>query len=139
MATRGRKSIAALTTVTPTSPRPEPPAHLSETEAAEWRDIAARMPPDWFTRETRPLLEAYCQHVVTRRLLARELAGFDPERLADAEGLKCYDKPTSIAARESNILATLATKLRLSQQSRYGPRAAHSATQRGTVAKPRET
>lgn len=139
MANRGRKSIASLATVTPTSPRPEPPEHLSEAESAEWRDIAARMPPDWFTRESWPLLEAYCHHVVTRRLLARELAGFDRERLAEPEGLKRYDKLTAIAARESNILATLATKLRLSQQSRYGPRAAHSAAQRGTVKKPWET
>jgi hypothetical protein len=70
----GRKSAASLSVVSMIGhERPAPPEELTEDEATEWREIAGRMPHDWFTRENFPLLAEYCRHIVR----ARDLAG-DP-------------------------------------------------------------
>jgi hypothetical protein len=66
----GRKSAASLAVVNVLgNERPAPPDDLTEIEAVEWREIAARMPPDWFTRENFPLLCEYCWHIVRAQIL----------------------------------------------------------------------
>ncbi len=78
MATRGRKSAAALSVVPVTAEqRPAPPEDLTAEQAQEWRAIVARMPADWFTREVQPLLMAYCKHLATFRKLSAAVDGFD--------------------------------------------------------------
>jgi hypothetical protein len=67
---------------------------------------------------------------------ARRLAGlinsFETEWLADPEGLARYDKLLAMAARESGVIASLSTKMRLTPQSRYQPgRAATEAAKGG--------
>lgn len=129
MATRGRKSAAALAVVTALpGQRPEPPAELTDEQAAEWRAIVGRMPADWFTRETQPLLVQYCRHVVKARLVAQAINDFDPAWLADEDGLKRYDKLTQIAEREGRAMSSLATRMRITQQSRYNAAAANTAS-----------
>ena len=120
MASRGRKSAAALSVV-PTLPnqRPEPPAELTKEQAEEWRAVVGRMPAGWFTRETHGLLVQYCRHVVKARLIARALDGYDPAVLATPEGVEAFDKLAKMADREGRALANLATRMRLTQQSHY--------------------
>lgn len=136
MGTRGRKSSASLAVVTALpGQRPEPPAELNEAQANEWRAIVGRMPADWFTRETQPLLVQYCRHVVKARLVAKAVDEFDPAWLADEEGLKRYDKLTQIAEREGRAMSSLATRMRITQQSRYNAAAANTASAKAGVAK----
>jgi hypothetical protein len=78
MGMRGPKSGAALASPTIADlrgdARPEPPADLTEEQAAEWEAVVARLPADWFPRESHGLLAQYCRHVCTARRLARMLA-----------------------------------------------------------------
>jgi hypothetical protein len=143
MAQRGRKSAASLSIVSVLgNKRPAPPEELTEEEAEEWRAIAGRMPPDWFTRESHPLLAAYCRHIVAARLLAKDIerfSRFPPEVRLASDGIELYDRLRKMADRESRVITTLATKMRLSQQSRYTEnRAATAANRSKTVSKPWE-
>jgi hypothetical protein len=120
MTKRGRKSAAslALRPVTPVeaTPRPAPPDELSDEEADEWRAVVDRLPADWFARETHPLLVQYCRHVVTARRIRQLIAKLEAE---EDFSLKDWADTLKMQQRESAVLATLATKMRISQQSTY--------------------
>jgi hypothetical protein len=119
----GRKSAASLAVVNVLgNERPAPPDELTEIQAVEWREIAARMPPDWFTRENFPLLEEYCRHIVRARVLAADITKFErfpSEVRLTSDGIQRYDMLLRMADRERAALLNLATKMRLTQQSRY--------------------
>ena len=136
----GRKSAASLAVVAnlPASlQRPEPLTDLTDAQAEEWRAVVGRMPLGWFTRETHQVLATYCRHVVNARHLAAMLADFDPSWMTEDDGLKRYDKLLAMADREGKAVASTATKLRLTPQSRYQPdRAATAVSKAGAEEKP---
>ena len=115
MAQRGRKSSASLAVVpvVPLAPqgRPEPPEHLNEAEATEWRELVAAMRSDWFGRESHGLLERYVRHVCLARLIANVI----PAQIGD--DIAAFDKLTAMHARESQAISSLATRMRLTHQS----------------------
>jgi hypothetical protein len=127
MGVRGRKSGASLSVSVTNLPgqRPEPPKELTAEQADEWRAVVARMPADWFTRETYPLLVQFCRHVCRSREVEAVLAGFDMR--SDVEG---FDRLTKIAEREGRAVSSLATRMRLTQHSRYSDKGAHGAAAR---------
>lgn len=123
MLSRGKKSTASLTVVPSVDPsvierveRLTAPAQLSKEEADVWRAVTNRMPADWFTPETVPLLTQYCRHTVRADRVAEmiTLAEVDPDL-----GLKEYDRLLKMQDRETRAIAALATKMRISQQSTY--------------------
>jgi hypothetical protein len=119
MMQRGRKSASALSVVAlPGQQRPEPPDELTAAEAEEWRAVVGRLPPEWFTRETHGQLVNYCRHVVKARVIADLIKDFRAEWMATDEGLHRFDKLTHMAERESRAIASLGTKMRITQQSR---------------------
>jgi hypothetical protein len=120
MGNRGRVSAAALTVIGPggieTVRRPEPPIELTDDQAEEWRAIVNRMPADWFTRETVPLLVQYCRTIVRARRLAQLLNNTEKSEELD---VKEYRDLLRSEAEQSGVLMSLATKMRISQQSTY--------------------
>lgn len=118
MGTRGRTSAAALTVVRPgdviSTPRPKPPADLTEEQAAEWRFIVDGLPADWFPPETHQLLAQYCRHVVNARRLASLIEQTDP-----AADFGQYDKLLAAHEREGRAMSSLGTRMRITQQSTY--------------------
>jgi hypothetical protein len=118
MEQRGRKSSAALTLIGPegiaTIGRPEPDATLTEEQAHEWRDIVNRLPAEWFPRETWGLLAAYCRHLVSSRRVA---ALIQEAESAEQLNIDDYDKLLKMQEREGRALSSLATRMRISQQS----------------------
>ena len=122
MASRGRQSAAALALVPPRPERPDdarrpaPPDDLTEQQAEEWRAIVARCPADWFPRETYALLGQYCRHVVSARWLGKLLDQFEREPNVKLDE---YERVSKLVRAESAILASLATKMRLSQHASY--------------------
>lgn len=120
MGNRGRVSAAALTVIGPggieTIRRPDPPAELTDEQAEEWRAIVNRMPADWFTRETEPLLVQYCRTIVRARRLAQLLNNTEKSEELD---VKEYRDLLRSEAEQSGVLMSLATKMRISQQSTY--------------------
>jgi len=108
---------------------------LTGDQAEEWRAVVGRMPPDWFPRETHPLLAQYCRHVVIARRLAEKVNGFDRACLGNLDGLRQYDALLRMSERQTKALATLATKMRLTQQARYRPETAARAADKSTGGK----
>ena len=111
-----RKSAAELAVapqVVSVVPRPVAPSELTDEQAAEWEAVVSRLPADWFPRETHGLLAQYCRHVVEARRIAQLIErqeGYD---------IKEYDMLLKMQEREGRALSSLATRMRITQQSQW--------------------
>jgi phage terminase small subunit len=105
--------------------RPVPPAHLGDEAQAIWRATVNSVPADWFPPGTRPLLEALCGLAVSQQYALRAL-----QRIESGEeqfDQNRWERLQKQLGEVSGRVATLATRLRLTPQSRYGPRSAATA------------
>lgn len=114
---RGRKSLASLTIVsgvTDIVERQRAPHDLNDEETEVWASVVNTFDADWFTPATVPLLAQYCRHAVHARRIAELLdkSMSDPEMPIGA-----YAALLKVQRAESAMLATLATKMRISQQA----------------------
>jgi phage terminase small subunit len=126
-----RASAASLATVSVLpGQRMEPPLRLLAEASAIWREVVATKPSDWFNADSSHLLEAYCHAVVSHRLVSKSVMMFTDEALAQVGGPKQYELLTRMQERQTRVIATIATKLRLTQQSRYTPQAAATASKK---------
>lgn len=116
-----RKSTAALAVAPVAGPlevrRLEAPAHLSDAEREVWLQVVNDQPADAFTPTHMPLLELYCRHVVQARVVADQIAAFEPAWLANDGGLQRYDKLLAMNEREGRAASSLATRLRITRQA----------------------
>lgn len=124
-----RKSAEALGSVAGSiGTRLEAPTDLTELERTMWVQVVDSKPANWFDRDSEPVLKEYVRAAVTCDVLgghvAKALASGDLVEAAQA------DKLLLARDRESRRVASLATKLRLTQQSRYTPQAANTANNR---------
>ena len=92
------------------------PADLTDDQAEEWRAVVNRMPAEWFPRETHALLADYCRHVVMARKISQLIQQSEEGETLDVGE---YDRLGRMAERESRVIASLATKMRLTQQTTY--------------------
>lgn len=136
-----RKSADHLSVVTHLPGAPlEAPSRLDEEGRQLWREIVATKPFDWFQADAAPLLEAYCHAVVAHRRVSACAQKFTTEDLEASKGLARFENMLRIQDRQSRLMATLATKLRLTMQARYGHRSANTAANRvGTGPRPWDT
>ena len=128
MAQRGRRSSASLTLPTVNVEvvrRPDAPYDLTDEQTDEWRAIVSRMPADWFPRETHPVLAQLCRHIVNARRVSQLI---DAELKAEQLNLKMFDDLSRMQARESGAIASLSTKLRLTQQAAVRAESARKPT-----------
>lgn len=124
---RGRKSADRLELATVTNlplRMQEPPPDLTAEQAQVWAAIVATKPVDWFGADTLPLLAAYCRAVVEHRWISTQIDAKKDEWLLDYEGMQRYDRATKLQERQARMMSSLATKMRLTQQSQYGARGA---------------
>lgn len=138
MGARGPKSSASQQTVIEGKfgQRPEPPSELSEAQAEIWRQTVASEAPDFFrTAALKSMLVDYCRHTDAAAILSARIADFDMEWLSDDDGLKRYDLLLKLRDRETKASADKATKLRLTNQSRYTPQAAATAAKHASEVK----
>ena len=127
-----RKSTASLSVVAIGAPvRLAAPGDLTPEQAARWLAVVQSKPVDWFGPDSAPLLKEYVRAEAMCDLLAlqieAEIAGGEPGNLKAL--LDMRDK-------ESKRLTSVATKLRLTQQSRYTPQAASTADKKAGSARP---
>jgi hypothetical protein len=134
-----------METVVALPERPEAPSHLVEDEAQLWREVVATKPADWFARDSQPLLAAYCQAVVMHRTLMLMWHGtIDALKNPDdakkqVSALMSVKDLQGMVTKTAGSVAALATKLRLTQQSRYTPQAASTASKKSGPLRPWET
>jgi len=138
MEQRGRKSSAALSVVAGTEidGRPKAPGDLTAFQQEVWDKTVANEAADTFkTAALQQLLKEYCRHVSSAALLTEKIDSFDSQWLDTDEGLDRYTKLVRTRDCETKALADKATKLRLTNQSRYTPGAAGTAAKKGATEK----
>ena len=130
----GRPSTASLSVAPVASwQRIEPPDTLSEPQKALWRAITATKPSEWFKADCAAVLEAYVQAIDAYRRTAAAQA------LASPDNVREYKVLTELMLKQSNSVAQLAAKLRLTPQSRYTTISAATADRKtGEARKPWE-
>ena len=95
--------------------RPDPPDHLSDEAAAEWRDVVNSLSADHFSRALHPLLEAYCRHAVAARVIDRLIQELDEREGATQSD---YGRLLAMHERESRALASIGVRLGIACASR---------------------
>ncbi len=124
----GRKSSAALSIVSSIDGRPRAPEGLTEFQANVWDRTVANEAADTFkTAALQQLLTEYCRHVEMADWLETQIQ-------AGREGKCELDEIVKLVRTrdcETKALADKATKLRLTNQSRYTPGAAATAAKKG--------
>lgn len=124
----GRKSAASLSVIAGTiDGRPKAPSDLTERQAEVWnRTVAAEAADVFKTSALQQLLADYCRHVATGEWLSKQIeAAMDGG--ADLDDL---NKLIRLRDCETKASADKATKLRLTNQSRYTPQAAATAAKK---------
>lgn len=130
MAKRGRPSAAESVVVIEGKfgARPDPAADMTPRQQAIWRETTASEPADFFgTAALRGLLADYCRHREAAENVSGVINSFQPEWLKSADGAKRYHALLKMRDLETRAAAGIATKLRLTNQSRYTPQAAATA------------
>ena len=122
MRNRGRKSAADLSVVPIgiDSRRPEPPIQLNAREAVTWRAIVSDLPGGWVTPAQEPLLTAYCWHIEAGSQLSSMINALDFPSCDQRQLARLLE----MRRRETAATASLATKMRLTAQSRMHARTA---------------
>lgn len=141
MATRGRKSAAALAVAEPVQELqklPEPPSYLTPEQEDVWRLVVASRGGDLIAPESFPVLVEYCRQVISANQVAAQLDAFDPEWAKDDEGLKRWDKLLAMQDRLAGKVVSLAAKLRLTPSSRVQAISAGRHADKGAKRKPWE-
>lgn len=104
----------------------QPPEGLTEDQAQVWRETVNARSADFFGPDQVPMLEEYCRVVVMCRLLAAQIEAVIAG--GDAAELKAL---LDMRDKESRRMSSIATKLRLTNQSRYTPQSAATAAKKG--------
>ena len=135
-----RKSAASLSVIPGSlDTRPGAPADLTAIEAEVWDRTVAHEAADVFgTAALQQMLKDYCRHVIAAERLGLVIEGHMSKACGD-EGsisLKDLDCLLKMRDRETKAIADKATKLRLTNQSRYTPKAAATAAKNAAAAKP---
>jgi hypothetical protein len=126
----GRKSTASLTVLkTPKlDKRLDAPGTLTARQREIWVSVVNTKPADWFTDDTAALLVAYVKSVDQHELLSLQVESFDMSALCDMDGVKMLDRLHAMQERQARLFQSLATRMRLTQQSRWQPATASSKT-----------
>ena len=119
MGVRGRRSRDDRDAGRVEQPLPllEAPTYLTTEQRELWYAVVASKPADWFRADSAPVLEAYVRAVTHYRAISKRLDS--PPRDVDT-----LSKLTNAVAQQARLVAQLAAKMRLTQQSRYLPQTA---------------
>jgi len=125
MAKPGRPSTASLVTVPRLArDRLSVPAHLDETEAAEWRAIVDSLPADYFRPGDVPLLAEFCIASAASKWCNTTLKA---EGFVIDDGRRQWAHPAvAIQQMQRAAMAQMAVKLRLCPSSRYTEKSAQT-------------
>lgn len=132
-----RKSAAALSVVVASiDGRPRAPEDLTEFQRDVWERTVANEAADVFrTAALQQLLKDYCRHVEAGHRLTLIIDRHLASEAMNVE-LDDLDRLTRMRDRETKAAADKATKLRLTNQSRYTPQAAATASKQASERKP---
>lgn len=137
MGSRGRASTASLSVIAGSiDGRPKAPENLTPGQQQVWDRTVANEGPEVFkTAALQQLLKDYCRHVETADRLTKVIDKLtaDESNARSPTSIDHLDKLLRMRDRETKALADKATKLRLTNQSRYTPGAAGTAAKKGAT------
>jgi hypothetical protein len=107
--------------------RPPPPPQLTQDEAKEWVEIVGGLPADWFPRECHAVLVQLCRLIASANEVSAALREFSP---SNPDQLAAYRQLLTLEMALSGVIASLLTKMRCTNQARYGKRTAERLSQR---------
>lgn len=108
-----------------------PPSDLTKEQADRWKAVVDSKPNEWFGPDSAPLLKEYVRAEAMCDLLAVQVeAAIAGGETGEVKVL------LDMRDKESKRLTSIATKLRLTQQSRYTPQAAATANKKAGNARP---
>jgi hypothetical protein len=90
------------------------------------------MPQDWFGRETHGLLQQYCKHEAALGFIDKVMRDIKKQAKPDLVEWRNMARERRL---ESKMVYTLATKMRLSQQSSYDKNVARTAKKQAAAPK----
>src|SRR6185369_7957874 len=121
------------------SRRPDPPHELTPTQADIWRQIVSSEPVDFFSSHTtREMLKDLCCHRDTSDRLNKTINQFRDEWMRSSDGMKMLKQYLKARGDETRHFSLIATRLRLTNQSRYTPKAAATASRNSAAVRPWE-
>lgn len=129
MKTAGRPSALSVVHAS-VMDRPQPLKGMTKAQRELWNAITATKPADWFTDDTLPLLTAYCDAWHVHQTVSKVLRRRNQRHLVDPDERREFIKLEAVQRGAAASMASLASKMRLSQSSRYGHRAANTAHDR---------
>jgi hypothetical protein len=137
MGQRGRTSGAALSVVAGSiDGRPKAPEDLTDFQGKVWDKVVASEPADFFrSAVSQQLLKEYCRHVQSAHALGSLISVMEEMPVEDwgAKHMEAWEGALKMRDRETKALADKATKLRLTNQSRYTPQAAGTAAKKAAT------
>ena len=120
---RPRKDNPAKLVVVPEfGAKPEPPDDMPPEAVAIWRTVVDSEPREFLsTGAQRDLLKDYCRHRATADKVSGIIDLFEADWLKSKDGVKRYSDLCKVRDAEGRAAADKATKLRLTNQSRWQP------------------
>lgn len=104
-----------------------PPADLTPDQSALWVAVTESKPVEWFGEDSAPLLTEYVRAVTMSSWLTVQV---DAAMMGDDVAL--LEKFLRLRDMEAKRVTSLATKMRLSQQSRYTDKSAGTADRKAS-------
>ena len=132
----GRKSTASLSVVpisTKKDSRLAAPKTLTKRQSQLWIEIVNSKPADWFTPNNSALLVGYVKSIVSHEFIS---LGVDAVEAGKEIGVKGMDKLYAMQERKARLIQSFATKLRLTQQSRWQPKTAGEKSGKAATSRP---
>lgn len=114
--------------------RPEPPSDMTPKQKEVWKRVAKSEPPNWFqSQANQDMLRMYCQTVETIDTVQDHIDAFPVASLVLAAEVRRYDGLCRIRQKSIMQAIQLATKLRITNQSRYDRKLAATMTRNEAV------
>jgi len=110
--------------------RPDAPRHLEPSEATEWREMVASMPPAYFAGSHYPRLAQLCRVTVATRHTHQLIEACRKQKKTD---IMEYCRLLNVQLKESAMIMRLMRSMRLTHQTVYR---ADSAKQRPALGPP---
>ncbi len=130
MGKRGRKPASELQVVpVEFGKRPPVPKALNSRQAEIWeRTVVDEVDGHFKTRALQDMLADYCRHREMSEALGETINEFKPEWVKSEQGAKKLGSLLRMRDAEARAAADKATKLRMTNQSRYTPQSASTAS-----------
>lgn len=136
----GRKSAASLSVV-PISgnkdSRLAAPKSLTKRQAELWVAIVNSKPADWFTTDNASLLYGYVSAISSHEIISVRVNALETVTMESGEmDLRVADSLYGMQERQARLIQSFATKLRLTQQSRWQPKTAAEKSGKAAASRP---